>query len=142
MAAKPTPRTTPRRRRLLCIEDDARCLALVQEVVAARRHLVLATAANLDAALELARREPPEVMLVNIDLAGVAAAGIMKTLRANPATQATPILALGDDAAPEAAVKALDAGFFLYLVQPLQSGPLTEALDYALEFSARERAEL
>jgi len=62
-------------------------------------------------------------------------------VRANPATQATPILGLGIDAAPEAAVKALEAGLFHYLVKPLQAGTLTEALDYALEFAAFERSE-
>ena len=51
-------------------------------------------------------------------------------------------LALGTDAAPQASIKALEAGFFLYLVKPLDAGQLSEALDYALEFSALERAEL
>jgi hypothetical protein len=38
-------------------------------------------------------------------------------------------------------VRGLEAGFFLYLTQPLQAGPFKEALDYALEFAALERTE-
>ena len=142
MAAKTPPKNAPRRCRLLYVEDDAASLDLVQQVVGSRRHLVLVVAADMDEAMKLARRERPEVMLVNIDLAGVGVAGLMKVLRGNPATQTTPILGLGTDAAAEAAVKALEAGFFHYLVKPLQAGPLTEALDYALEFAALERSEL
>lgn len=142
MAARTTVKPAARRRKLLCIDDDAARLALVQAVVSSRRHLGMVSTPDMDVALKLARRHRPDVMLINIALVGVTGAGIMAILRANPATQAMPILALGDDAAPEAAVKALDAGFFLYLIKPLQSGRLAKALDYALEFSALERAEL
>ena len=65
----------------------------------------------------------------------------MKVLRADPATETTPILALGANAAPEAIVKALQAGFFQVLTKPLQAGPFMEALDFALEFAAVERSE-
>ena len=45
----------------------------------------------------------------------------MKLLRADPATENTPLLALGANAAPEAITKALEAGFFHYLTKPLRA---------------------
>jgi CheY-like chemotaxis protein len=135
-------RSLPKVRRLLYVDNDPASVVVVEQFVAAGKHLVLLRAEDLDLGLKLARRQPPEVMLIDIDQAGIGAVELMKMLRANPATQATPAVALSADAASEAAVKALEAGFFHYLVKPLQTGPLTEALDYALEFAALERAEL
>ena len=141
MATRSIPKTAPTRCRVLYVEDDTESLALVEELIAGRKDLVLLRAADLELAMKVARRERPEVILVNVDLAALAGVPLIKILRAEPATQATPVLALGADAAPQAAVKSLEAGFFLYLAKPPQAGPLLEALDYALEFAALERAE-
>ena len=126
---------------MLYVENDAASLALVEELIASRKDLVLLGAADIELAMKLARRERPEVILVNVDLAALGGVAVMEILRADPATQATPVLALGADATPKTAVKSLEAGFFLYLAKPPQAGPLLEALDYALEFAALERAE-
>ena len=141
MAARAIPKTAPRRCRVLYVEDDAGSLALVETLIAGRKDLVLLPAADIELAMKLARRERPEVILVNVDFAALGGVPLMQTLRADPATQTTPVLALGADATPKAAVKSLEAGFFLYLAKPPQAGPLLEALDYALEFGALERAE-
>ena len=142
MAARSLPTTAPQRLRLLFVEDDVDSLSLVQRVVAGRKDLALLQAADMDAAFKLASRRQPDVMLIDLDLVAVGAVALMKILRANAGTRLCPVVALADDALPEAAVKALHAGFFHYLVKPLVTGPLTEALDYALEFAALERAEL
>ena len=62
-------------------------------------------------------------------------------LRANAATRATAILAIGSDAAPQAARKSVEAGYFEYLARPVQAAALRHALDYALEFTAVDAAE-
>jgi len=109
--------------------------------VARRTDILLLRAANLDLGIELAHTTRPEVILLNIDLPGTGALQFMKLLRADPATQNTPLLALGANAAPGAIKKALEAGFFHYLTKPLEPERFTQALDDALEFAALERAE-
>jgi len=141
MAAPSLAKTTPTRCRLLYAGDHGESLAVVKQVVAARKDLVLWRAADIDTALQLTRRARPDVMLVNVDLGTNGVVPLIRTLRANAATQATPILAMGSDPAPQAAAKSLEAGFFQYLAQPVQAGALSEALDYALEFAALEGAE-
>ena len=130
-----------KRRGLLYVEDHADSIALVETLLAGRKDLRLLHAMDANLAIKLARTRRPDAILINIDLAGVSALEIMKTLRADPATEATPILALGASAAPAAIVKALDAGFFQYLTKPLQAGAFMEALTFALEFAAVERSE-
>jgi DNA-binding NtrC family response regulator len=141
MAARPSRKTAPQRRTLLYVDDDAGAADVARRVLASR-DLVLVLAPDLERALILARRNSPEVLLINVDLAALGLASLIYILRGNPGLQVAPLLALGGDAAPEAAARACYAGFFQYLARPLDSGHLTAALDFALEFSARERAEL
>ena len=129
------------RRRLLYIEDHSASFGLVEQLVARRTDVLLLHAASVDLGIELTRSARPEVILLNVDLAGGDAFQFMKLLRADPATQHTPLLALGANAAPGAIKKALEAGFFHYLTKPLKPEPFVEALSDALEFAALERAE-
>ncbi|HWM42906.1 MAG TPA: response regulator [Burkholderiales bacterium] len=135
------PKAGRRRCRLLYVEDHADSVALVEALLAGRKDLLLLHAADAKLGIKLARARRPEAILINVDLAGMSALEFMKVLRADPATETTPILALGATAAPEAIVKGLQAGFFQVLTKPLQAGPFMEALAFALEFAAVERSE-
>jgi CheY-like chemotaxis protein len=126
---------------LLYVEDHADSVALVETLLAGRKDLRLLHAADANLGIELARARRPEAILINVDLAGMGALEFMNVLRADPATEATPILALGANAAPEAIVRLLEAGFFQYLAKPLRAEPFMEALAFALEFAAVERSE-
>ena len=141
MIARAIPKTGPKRCSLLYVEDHADSVVLVDKLLAGRKDLLLLHTADANLAIKLARTQQPEAILIDVDLAGMSALEFMKALRADPATQATPILALGASAAPEVIVKALEAGFFQYLTKPLQAKPFMEALDFALEFAAVERSE-
>src|SRR5688572_32921991 len=100
-----------KRSRLLYVEGHAENVALVQALLAGRKDLLLLHAADANLGIKLARARRPEAILVDIALAGMGAVEFMKVLHADPATEATPILALAADATPEAIVKALEAGF-------------------------------
>jgi len=141
MIARAMPKAGRRRCRLLYVEDHADSVALVEALLAGRKDLLLLHAADAKLGIKLARARRPEAILINVDLAGMSALEFMKVLRADPATETTPILALGATAAPEAIVKGLQAGFFQVLTKPLQAGPFMEALAFALEFAAVERSE-
>jgi CheY-like chemotaxis protein len=142
MMARALRKTDPRRSRLLYIEDHAESIALVEGLLAGRKDLLLLLAADTNLGIERSRNERPDVILINTDLPGPgSAASLVRLLRADPATQAAPILALGGSAAPEAIVKGLEAGFFQVLAKPLQAAPFMAALTYALEFAAVERSE-
>jgi PAS domain S-box-containing protein len=135
-AASPVPH-----RRLLYVENDFASIGLVEQLVARRSDVVLLRAADVNLGIGLARTARPEVILLNIDLPGIGAHPFMKLLRADPATENMPLLALGASAAPDTITKALEAGFFHYLTKPLKAEPFMEALDDALQFAALERAE-
>jgi len=141
MIARAVPKTGPRRSRLLYVEEHAENVALVEALLAGRKDLLLLHAADANLGIKLARAQRPDAILINADLAGMSALEFMKVLRADPATETTPVLALAADTAPGAIVKALEAGFCQVLAKPLQAAPFMEALAFALEFTAVERAE-
>src|SRR5438128_8213877 len=91
-----------KRSRILYVEDQPAGVAAVEQLIAPRSDMVLLRAANLDAGIKLARRARPEVILLNTDLPGIDALAFVKLVRAHPAMQNTPILAIGANAAPEA----------------------------------------
>src|SRR5438552_18467078 len=144
MLARAIPKTGPRRCRLLYVEHDAESLVYVERFVAARKDLNLLRAANLHLAVQVARRRQPDVILIDIDLPDFDLARspgeIVKRLHADRALEAIPILALSNNAAPAAIMKALEAGFFQYLTKPIQATAFTEALAFAREFAAIDRA--
>lgn len=145
MSPRAIPKTGPRRCRLLYVEHDAESLVYVEQLVAARKDLLLLRAANLHLAVQVARSKRPEVILIDIDLPDFDLARspgeIVKRLHADPALEAIPILALSANAAPAAIMKGLEAGFFQYLTKPIQAAAFTEALAFAREFAAIDRAE-
>src|SRR5258706_9778283 len=140
-----SPKTGPRRSPLLYVEHHGESVAVVEQLLAERKDLLLLCAADLNLAIKLARSKRPEVILINIDVpgfdAGLDAHELMKLLRADAAMQTAPILALSANAAPAAIVKGLEAGFFPSLTKTIQARPLVEALDYALAFPPREPSQ-
>jgi PAS domain S-box-containing protein len=140
-ASQPRPASGLARRSLLYVEDQSASFGVVERLVAGRADVLLLRAAAVDLGIGLARSARPEAILLNIDLPGVSALQFLTLLRADPATQNTPLLALGANAAPDAIRKALEGGFFHYLTKPLEPEAFVAALDYALEFAALERAE-
>ena len=140
-APEPRPAGGAARLSLLYVEDHPASLGIVERLVARRTDMLLLRAANVRLGIQLAHTARPEVILLNIDLPGTGALQFLKLLRADPATQNTPLLALGANAAPGAIKNALEAGFFHYLTKPLEPERFTQALDDALEFAALERAE-
>ena len=121
---------------MLYVESDADTLVRAKRLVGRRKDWLLLCAVDAIDAVEISRREEPDAILI-----ARGAIGLLAILRAEASTQATPILAVGADAAPEAVVNALEAGFFQYLTTPLRAAPLMEALDFALEFTAADHAE-
>jgi len=141
MAVRSNSKAEPKRAQVLYVGDDSTSLQVLKQVITARKDLALWRAADIDTALQLARRGRPDVMFVDVDPAASGGLPLMQILRANAATQATAILAIGSDTAPQTARKNIEAGYFQYLPRPVQAAELRDALNYALEFTTADGAE-
>jgi PAS domain S-box-containing protein len=124
-------------RTLLYVEDNPANLKLVEQLVARRPDLRLLSAINGKLGIELARRNQPEVILMDINLPGMSGIEALKILREDQATAHIPVIAISANAMPRDIEKGLQAGFFWYLTKPIKVKEFTDALNVALEFAEK-----
>jgi CheY-like chemotaxis protein len=90
--------------------------------------------------LELARVHRPDLILLDLQLPDTSGEEVLRALRADPATRATPVLVLSADATEGRVESMLAAGASGYLTKPLDVAELLERID-ALMGASGERAE-
>src|SRR5512139_4074531 len=87
-AGRPPPRLT-----VLCIDDDPLVLHFYRDFLELRGYRTL-TATDGLVGIEIARRERPDVILLDVMLRGLSGFDICRKLRADPAFRDTPIILL------------------------------------------------
>ncbi len=117
---------------VLYVEDNPANLELVEQILARRSDLSLLSASDGTIGIEFARIYQPEVILMDINLAGISGLDAMKVLRADPVTAHIPIIAVSANAIPSDVETGLRAGFFNYVTKPIQVSQFMDALDAAL----------
>ena len=121
-------------RTLLYVEDNPANLALVEALVARRTDIHLLTAIDGNAGIAIARAARPDVILMDINLAGVSGIEAMRILADDHATAHIPVIALSTNAVPGDVENGLKSGFFNYLTKPIKVIELMASLDLALRF--------
>ncbi|MBC7603609.1 MAG: response regulator [Ramlibacter sp.] len=129
------------RRTVLYIEDNPANLELVSQLIERRSDLVMLSAGDAKVGIEYARAGLPEVILMDINLPGMSGLAAMKILRADPATAHIPIIALSANAIPRDIEIALEAGFLNYITKPIVVRRFMDALDAALAYAAKAKAD-
>ena len=119
---------------LLYVEDNQANMRLVEQIIARRPDLRLLTAVNGLLGIELARKEQPTVILMDINLPGISGVAAMEILREDPATAHIPVVALSANANPRDIEIGLAKGFFRYLTKPIKIKEFTDTLNAALKF--------
>ena len=110
------------------------------------RHLLhewdVTAVSNGLAALEHARRNPPQLIVTDVMMPGLDGFGLLRELRADARTRAVPVLMLSARAGEEARVSGLDAGADDYVVKPFGAQELVARVRSLLNLSkARRDAE-
>jgi len=122
-----------RQRTLLYVEDNPANLALVEQLVARRDDLQLMTAVTGHLGILLAKKNQPDIILMDINLPGMSGYGALQILRDDPTTSRIPVIALSANAMPRDIKKGIEAGFFNYLTKPIMVREFMDALDMALK---------
>jgi CheY-like chemotaxis protein len=132
----PVPRSAPKQRSLLYIEDNPANVALVAQLIARRGELKFLTAIDGDLGLLLAQTCRPAIILMDICLPGKSGYDVLKLLQEDAATKFIPVVALSSNAYPHDIAKGIAAGFFRYLTKPYKIDELMDALNAALDFAS------
>jgi PAS domain S-box-containing protein len=126
------------RARVLVADDNGDMRQYLGRLLAAAYEVE--EAADGQAALEAARRRPPDLVLADVMMPGLDGFGLLGELRADPRTKTVPVVLLSARAGEESRVEGLAAGADDYLVKPFSARELLARVGAHLEM-ARIRRE-
>ena len=111
--------STPSRHRLLLVEDNEDNRTIYSTLL---RHLGYAVieAQNGVQAIELARSERPDLILMDISIPEMDGWEATRILRGDPVTKDVPIVALTAHALEDDRERAAEVGFSSYLAKPIE----------------------
>lgn len=114
---------------VLYIEDNPASLRLMRAIFAKENRLELIEAPTAETGLELARKVPPDLVLMDIQLPGMSGFDALAALKADPITRNIPVIALSANAMTESIQRGLESGFAEYLTKPVDVASMLAILD-------------
>jgi two-component system, cell cycle response regulator DivK len=113
--------------RVLVVEDNARNMKLVRDLLEATGYSTLEARSGEDA-VELARSQAPSVVLMDVQLPGIDGVEALTRLRRDERTASIPVLAVTAQAMSGDRERFLEAGFDGYLAKPIDIAELLAAV--------------
>jgi CheY-like chemotaxis protein len=110
---------------ILIVEDNELNRKLLRDVLQAEGWVTVETE-TAEAGLEIARAEPPALVLMDIHLPGMDGVTALRQLRADPLTRGVPVVAVTASAMPLERAEVLAAGFDGCFVKPLDVDQIVE----------------
>lgn len=122
----------PSGRRVVYIEDNEANLALVRKVLEHGGKFRVLGAATGEEGLELIRQEPPDLVLVDLDLPGMNGFEVARALKADPALAHLPIVAISASVMKQERQQAIEAGCLFFVEKPFDIRELRAVVEEAL----------
>jgi len=123
--------------RVLLADDNADMREYVARLLGSRMRVTTVT--NGREALESALKEPPDLVLSDVMMPQLDGFGLLRELRANPATRAIPVILLSARAGEESRIHGAVAGADDYVVKPFSASELLARVSAQLKLArARE----
>lgn len=123
---------------LLYVEDSRTNVSLVTQILKARPDIALMSAHTGEMGLELAHMHCPDVILLDINLPGIDGFEVLEQLQKSEETTHIPVLALTAVDNARNLERGQKAGFFSYIVKPLDIKQFLSTIDQALEQSPKK----
>lgn len=115
--------------KVLYIEDNPANLRLVQSILDSRQDIELLTADSVEAGLEMATRQRPDLILLDLNLPGMNGFEALRRLSANPRTYGIPVIAVTANAMVTDIERGKLAGFSEYISKPINVPGLLKTID-------------
>lgn len=112
---------------ILLVEDDDTNRKLVRIVLGDGYRISEAT--SVEQALDLLQREKPDLLLLDIRLGDGSGLDVIRAVRADPAFDQIPALAITAQAMKDDESRFLAAGFDAYLSKPIDTRRLPETVE-------------
>jgi CheY-like chemotaxis protein len=116
-------------RRVLYIEDTITNVRLIEEVLRRRPSVALTPALTGEIGLDLARTEPPDLVLLDLHLPDLGGELVLERLKDDERTAGIPVVVLSADATRSMREPLLAAGAHAYVTKPIQVPRLLQLVD-------------
>jgi PAS domain S-box-containing protein len=116
---------------ILYVEDNPANRVLMSKVIARKPEYNLIMAANAEDALEITCADPPDVILMDINLPGINGLEALERINDNSETAKIPVIALTAKAMQKDVERGRDAGFYAYLTKPINFDEVWDAISRA-----------
>lgn len=117
---------------VLIIEDNDRNLELVRDILQAKGYRTL-EASTAEDGLEIARRQAPDLILMDIQLPGMSGIEALRVLRDDPATAALLVVAITASVMKADREQIMRAGFNGFIEKPITVRSFLEVVEGALQ---------
>jgi len=127
--------------KILCVDDDPLILQMNGDILRFHGYTVL-TALDGQSALDLAARERPALVLLDIMMPGMDGFEVCRRLKADTALKSIPVIVLTAMTDPKLNVRAFDAGAELALRKPSAPAVVLRTIEAALALAASKSVGL
>ncbi len=117
---------------VLCVDDNASNLTLVEHILSMRPHIELVTAGRGQQGLDLARDLHPQLILLDLNLPDINGDEVLARLKADQHMRAIRVVVLSADAMPARQESLIAGGADGYLTKPIDVGELLAFVDQML----------
>ena len=107
----------PRQPRLLVVDDQAIQIQVLYRALAPDCQVLMATSG--EAALRLCHERPPDLVLLDVEMPGMDGFEVLRRLKADPLTQALPVIFVTGHTDNEVESRCLEAGAVDYISKPI-----------------------
>ena len=119
-------------RSLLCIDDNASNIKLIERVVRKRPAIELLVAHDGASGLDLAYEHAPDAILLDLNLPDISGHDVLRQIKRDPKLAMIPVIMVSADATPGRIERLIAAGARDYVVKPIDVKRLLEVLDATL----------
>ena len=113
--------------KILIVEDNPQNMRLIEMTLRARNYTLL-KATDGEEALDVAMRERPDLIIMDIQLPGMNGLEVTRKLRETPAFSHTPIIGVTAYAMKGDREKVIESGCDAYLSKPINTRELPEVI--------------
>ena len=118
---------------VLYIEDNPSNWRLMQRILARRPGIRLVGVAQGQAGIELARAEPPDLVLLDLHLPDMHGEEVLRLLQEDPRTRQVRVAVLSADATPQQAKRLLASGASAFLTKPVNLQAVLHFVDETMD---------
>lgn len=119
------------RKSILVVDDDVALLKSVKPILLNSGYSVL-TATSGEKGIQIARRQKPDLILLDVILPGIKGRQVCIKLKEDDATQRIPVIFLTAKDSPDDVKAELAAGAIAHITKPFNTGKLLEEIKKAL----------